>query len=83
MIGEHSPRSVVAGLASACVPGLGQLLQRRFVAAATQFLAATILWTVFRHVGFAVGHSAAHLHWVIHIYSGIDAVLYQREAVSQ
>jgi hypothetical protein len=71
---------VVATLASAFIPGLGQFLQGRYVAAGSQFLAVSLLWFVFEHggAGFA-GHWAVHLHWLVHLYSAIDAAVYRRD----
>lgn len=60
MAGPGSGGNVIAALASFFVPGLGQLLQGRFVRALVMFLLAGALWF------FLLG-------WVIHLWSIIDA----------
>jgi TM2 domain-containing membrane protein YozV len=63
MSGPGSGGNVLAALCSFFVPGLGQLLQGRLVAAAIQFLLSLVLWWVL-------------LGWIIHIYSTYDAAVY-------
>jgi TM2 domain-containing membrane protein YozV len=60
MSGQGSTANVVAGLASFFIPGLGQLIQGRLLAAGVQFVLAALLWVVW-------------LGWIIHIYSIWDA----------
>lgn len=67
MSGQGSTGNVIAALASFFIPGLGQLLQGRFLLAAFQFILAAVLWVVL-------------LGWIIHIWSIIDAALFKREA---
>jgi TM2 domain-containing membrane protein YozV len=63
MTGPGSGGNVLAALCSFFVPGLGQLLQGRLVAAAIQFLLSLVLWWVL-------------LGWLIHIYSAYDAAVH-------
>lgn len=60
MAGRGSAGNVLAALASLFVPGLGQLLQGRFLLAAVQFVLAAVLWWLL-------------LGWVVHLWSIIDA----------
>lgn len=65
MAGQGSTGNVIAALASFFIPGLGQLLQGRLLAAILQFVLAGILWF------FLLG-------WIIHLWSIIDAARYKR-----
>lgn len=60
MPGQGSAGNVLAALCSLIVPGLGQLLQGRFLIALIQFCLAAVLWV------FLLG-------WVIHLWSILDA----------
>jgi len=60
MAGPGSGGNVLAALASFFIPGLGQLLQGRILAALLFFVGAIVLWIVL-------------LGWIIHIWSVIDA----------
>jgi TM2 domain-containing membrane protein YozV len=60
MSDQGSAGNVIAALASFFIPGLGQLLQGRIIAAAVQFVLAGVLWIVW-------------LGWLVHLYSIIDA----------
>ncbi len=60
MSGQGSTANVVAALASFFIPGLGQLIQGRLLAAGVQFVLAALLWVVW-------------MGWVVHIYSIWDA----------
>ena len=62
--GPGSAGNVLAALASFFVSGLGQLLQGRFFIAVVQFVLAAVLWLVW-------------LGWIIHLWSILDAALYQ------
>ena len=62
--GQGSAGNVIAALASFFIPGLGQLLQGRVVIAAVQFVLAAVLWLIL-------------LGWVIHLWSIIDAAMYE------
>lgn len=61
--GQGSAGNVIAALASFFVPGLGQLLQGRFLIALVQFVMAAVLWLIF-------------LGWIIHLWSILDAALF-------
>ena len=64
MTGQGSTGNVIAALASFFIPGLGQLLQGRLLAAGVQFVLAAALWIVW-------------LGWIVHIWSIIDAARYK------
>lgn len=63
MSGKGSAGNVLAALCSFFIPGLGQLLQGRLVAAVFYFIFAVIMWF------FLLG-------WVISIISILDAAIY-------
>ena len=63
MAGQGSAGNVLAALCSFFIPGLGQLLQGRLLMAIVQFCLAAILWF------FLLG-------WVIHLWSILDAALF-------
>ena len=65
MAGQGSAGNVIAALASFFVPGLGQLLQGRFIKAVIMFCMAAVLWF------FLLG-------WIIHLWSILDAATYRR-----
>ena len=44
MAGQGSTGNVIAALASFFIPGLGQLIQGRFLRAIVMFVLAAILW---------------------------------------
>jgi TM2 domain-containing membrane protein YozV len=60
MAGQGSAGNVIAALCSFFIPGLGQLLQGRVMAALIQFVLAGVLWFIL-------------LGWIVHIWSIIDA----------
>ena len=60
MSGPGSGGNVLAAVCSFFIPGLGQLVQGRVVAALGFFVAAALLWIVF-------------LGWAIHLWSVVDA----------
>jgi TM2 domain-containing membrane protein YozV len=64
MSAQGSTGNVIAALASFFIPGLGQLLQGRLLAAAVQFVLAAALWVIW-------------LGWIVHIWSIIDAARFQ------
>jgi len=64
-MGSGSCGNVIAALASFFIPGLGQLLQGRWLLAGVMFLMTALLWL------FLLG-------WVIHLWSIIDAAMYDR-----
>ena len=63
--GPGSTGNVLAAICSFFIPGLGQLVQGRILAAVIQFVLAGLLWCFF-------------LGWIIHIWSVIDAAIYKR-----
>ena len=65
-MGSGSCGNVIAALASFFIPGLGQLLQGRWLAAGLMFIFTALLWLVF-------------LGWAVHLWSIIDAALYRRQ----
>lgn len=58
-----SAGNVIAALCSFFIPGLGQLLQGRWLLAAFMFVLTAVLWIIL-------------LGWVIHLWSIIDAALW-------
>lgn len=60
MQGQGSAGNVIAALASFFIPGLGQLVQGRMLAALIHFVLAGVLWI------FLLG-------WIVHLWSIIDA----------
>jgi len=60
MAGQGSTGNVIAALASFFIPGLGQLIQGRFLIAAIMFVLAAALWLIW-------------MGWIIHLWSIIDA----------
>ena len=63
MAGQGSGGNVLAAICSFFIPGLGQLVQGRLLAAAVQFVLAVVLWWVL-------------LGWIVHIYSIYDAAVF-------
>jgi TM2 domain-containing membrane protein YozV len=66
MSGQGSTANVIAALCSFFYAGLGQLIQGRFGIAVVMFILATLLWFV-------------GLGWIIHLWSIIDAALYEKK----
>ena len=60
MTSQGSGGNVLAAICSFFIPGLGQLVQGRLLAAFLFFVAAGVLWIVL-------------LGWVMHLWSVIDA----------
>lgn len=60
---QGSTGNVIAALASFFIPGLGQLIQGRLLAAGIQFVLAAVLWVIW-------------LGWIVHIYSIWDAAVF-------
>lgn len=60
MSGQGSTANVIAAVCSFFIPGLGQLVQGRLLAAAIHFVLAIVLWWIL-------------LGWIVHIWSIIDA----------
>jgi TM2 domain-containing membrane protein YozV len=61
---QGSTGNVIAALCSFFLPGLGQLLQGRLIAAAIHFILSIVLWWFW-------------LGWVIHIWSTISAARFR------
>jgi TM2 domain-containing membrane protein YozV len=62
--GQGSAGNVIASLASFFIPGLGQLLQGRLLAAILFFVFTGILWVLL-------------LGWIIHLWACLDAALWK------
>jgi hypothetical protein len=57
--------NVIAALASFFIPGLGQLLQGRWMLAGLMFVLTALLWLIL-------------LGWVIHLWSIVDAAMHDK-----
>ena len=64
MAGQGSAGNVIAAICSFFIPGLGQLVQGRLLAAIIQFVLAAVLWF------FLLG-------WAVHLWSILDAALFR------
>jgi TM2 domain-containing membrane protein YozV len=64
MAGQGSTGNVVAALCSFFIPGLGQLLQGRFLKAVFMFVLAGVMWFFW-------------LGWLVHLWSVLDAALWK------
>lgn len=64
MSGQGSNGNVLAALCSFFIPGLGQLLQGRLIAAALHLVIDIVLWI------FLLG-------WLMHIFSAYSAAVYK------
>ena len=62
--GQGSAGNVIAALCSFFIPGLGQLVQGRLIAAVLHFCFAALLWLVW-------------LGWIVHLWSILDAATYK------
>lgn len=63
MSGQGSTGNIIAALASFFIPGLGQLLQGRWLLAGFMFIMTALLWLIL-------------LGWIIHLWAIIDAAIY-------
>ena len=63
--GQGSSGNVIAALCSFFIPGLGQLVQGRWIKAGFMFVLAIVLWVIW-------------LGWIIHLWSIIDAAMFER-----
>lgn len=61
---QGSAGNVIAALCSFFIPGLGQLVQGRWIRAIIMFVAAGILWWLL-------------LGWIVHLWSVVDAALFK------
>ena len=68
--GQGSTGNVIAAVCSFFLPGLGQLVQGRILAALFFFVLTGILWLV----TFTLGG------WIGHVLACIDAAVYRRKA---
>jgi len=64
MTGQGSTGNVIAALCSFFIPGLGQLLQGRWLLALVMVVLASLLWLVL-------------LGWLIHLWSIVDAARFR------
>jgi TM2 domain-containing membrane protein YozV len=64
---KGSTANIIAALCSFFIPGLGQLLQGRWIKAIFMFVAAFVLWLVL-------------LGWIIHLWSVVDAAVFKASA---
>ena len=62
--GQGSAGNVIAALCSFFIPGLGQLVQGRLLAAVLHFVLAAVLWLIL-------------LGWIVHLWSIIDAAMFK------
>ncbi len=67
MAGQGSTGNVIAAVCSFFIPGLGQLVQGRVLAALVHFVLAAVLWIIL-------------LGWAVHLWSIIDAAIYKPKA---
>lgn len=65
--GQGSAGNVIAALASLFIPGLGQLVQGRLLAAILFFVFAGVLWFV----------SLGTLGWIMHLWASLNAALWK------
>ena len=63
MSGQGSTGNVLAAICSFFIPGLGQLVQGRILAAVLFFVGCAVLWCIL-------------LGWIIHLWAVIDAALW-------
>lgn len=63
---QGSAGNVIAALASFIIPGLGQLLQGRLLAAFLFFIGSGFVWLV----------SFGTMGWLIHIWACVDAAVW-------
>ena len=64
---QGSTGNVIAAVCSFFIPGLGQLVQGRILAALVHFVLAGLLWLIF-------------LGWIVHLWSIIDAARFKPKA---
>jgi TM2 domain-containing membrane protein YozV len=60
MTGQGTAGNVIAAVCSFFIPGLGQLVQGRILAAIIHFVLAGLLWIIL-------------MGWLVHIWSIVDA----------
>ncbi|MDP6539253.1 MAG: hypothetical protein QF903_04805 [Planctomycetota bacterium] len=64
MTRQGSTGNVIAALCSFFLPGLGQLVQGRFLKAVVLFVLSGVLWI------FVLG-------WIVHLWATLDAALWR------
>ena len=64
MSGKGSTANIIAALCSFFIPGVGQILQGRWIKAIFMFAAAFVLWLVL-------------LGWIIHLWAIVDAAVFK------
>lgn len=62
--GQGTAGNVIAALCSFFIPGLGQLVQGRLIAAVLHFVLAAVLWLIL-------------LGWIVHLWSILDAAMFK------
>lgn len=65
--GRGTAGNVISALCSLALPGLGQLVQGRVLAALLFFVAAGVVWFI----------SFGLLGWVMHLWACVDAALWK------
>jgi len=68
MQGQGSAGNVIAALASFFIPGLGQLVQGRPIAALIQFILGVVIWVI----------TFFHFGWIANLISCIEAARWQK-----
>ena len=66
MAGQGSTGNVIAAVCSFFIPGLGQLVQGRVLAALMHFVLGVIVWVV----------SLGWLGWIVNLFSTVDAAMW-------
>ncbi len=69
---QGSTGNVIAALASVFIPGLGQLLQGRVIAAIFFFVLSGVVWVV----------TFGLLGWVVHLFACLEAAVWKGPAHS-
>ena len=64
---QGSAGNVIAALCSLVIPGLGQLVQGRFLAALIFIIGSSVLWVI----------SLGTLGWIIHLWACLNAALWK------
>lgn len=62
--GQGSAGNVIAAICSFFIPGLGQLVQGRWIKAVFMFCLAGLLWLIW-------------MGWLVHLWSIIDAAMFR------
>jgi TM2 domain-containing membrane protein YozV len=70
MAGQGSTGNVIAAVCSFFIPGLGQLVQGRILAAIIHFVFGAVIWFV----------TFGMFGWIVNLISTIDAALWKPKA---